>query len=144
MKLLPCFLKRLERVVLGELQPNALQYHFKIFTVQLKQTLIRTVSAFFLIICRSFEMKYSFKMWLNNNSWSDIFADFSKTPKNYEKMRQRFEDFFNMNMLNRKINPKINSIGTWGLPKVEFLSKITSFLPLKLWYANFIFPILSI
>ena len=57
-------------------------------------------------------------------------------------MRHRFEDSFNMNMLNWKINPKINSIRTWGSRKAESLSKITSFLKLKLEYANYIFPIL--
>ena len=37
------------------------------------------LTGFFLIICRSLEIKHSFKMWLNNNSWRETIADFSKT-----------------------------------------------------------------
>ena len=49
-------------------------------TVQLKQTSIKTVSAFFFIICRSLEIKQAFKTWFNDNSWLEIIPDFSKTP----------------------------------------------------------------
>ena len=59
-------------------------------------------------------------------------------------MRHRFEDSLNMNILNQKINLKINSKMTWSLPKAEFLSKIASFLPPKFQSANYIFPIASI
>ena len=59
-------------------------------------------------------------------------------------MRQCFEDSLNMNILNWKINQKINYIRTWNSQKAEFLSQITSFLPLKFECANHIFPIPSI
>ena len=57
-----------------ELQvPTALQYRFKIFNIAtgMFKTLIKTVSAFFLIICIFLEIKHSFKMGLNGNSWGD-------------------------------------------------------------------------
>ena len=54
-------------------------------------------------------------------------------------MRNRFEDSCNMNILNWKLYWKINSIMTWSSRKIE----ITSFLPLKLEYANYLFPIQS-
>ena len=59
-------------------------------------------------------------------------------------MRHSFEDSFNMNMLNSKVNRKINSIRTWSSQKLKFLSKSASFLLLKFEYANYIFPISSI
>ena len=59
-------------------------------------------------------------------------------------MRQCFEDSLNMNILKWKINQKINYIRTWNSQKAEFLSQITSFLPLKFECANYIFPIPSI
>ena len=68
-------------------------------------------------------------MWRNNNSWCDRFAHFSKTAEKQEKMRHRFEDSCNMNILNWKLYQKINSIRTWSSRKVKFLSEITSFLP---------------
>ena len=83
-------------------------------------------------------------MWLRDNSWPDIIADFSKTTVNKGKMRHYFEDSLNMNILNWKLNQKINSIRTWSLWKEKHLSKITSFLPLKFECANYIFPILNI
>ena len=55
--------------------------------MQLEQTLIKILSAFFLIICRSSEIRHSFKMWLNYNSWLEIIADFLKTTVKLEKMR---------------------------------------------------------
>ena len=51
----------------------------------------------FINIWRSLEIKYSFKKWLNDNSWCDIFTDFSKAAETQEKMRYYFEDSFNMN-----------------------------------------------
>ena len=54
-------------------------------------------------------------------------------------MRNRFEDSCNMNILNWKLYWKINSIMTWSSRKIE----ITSFLPLKREYANYLFPIQS-
>ena len=102
------------------------------------------VSAFLLIIYRSLEIKHSFKLWLNDNSWCEIFVDFSKTAKKQEKMRHRFQDSFDVNILNRKMNRKINSIRAWGFGKAEFQGKITSFLPPKFEYADYIFPIPSI
>ena len=56
-------------------------------------------------------------------------------------MRHRFEDSCNMNILNWKLYRKINSIRTWSSRKVEFLSEITSFLPLKFEHANYLFPV---
>ena len=44
--------------------------------VELEQTLIKAVSAFFLTIRRSFKIKRSVKMRLNNGSWREIFAGF--------------------------------------------------------------------
>ena len=108
-------------------------------------SLIKTVSAFLLIICRSLEIRHSFKMWLNDNFFVEIFANFSKTAEKWEKLRHSFEDSFNMNnILNWKVNWKINSMRPWSSRKAEFLSKIASFLPLKLEHANYIFPISSI
>ena len=49
-----------------------------------------------------------------------------------------------MNILNSQINRKINSVRSWSSRKVEFLSKITPFLPQKFECANYIFPIPSI
>ena len=106
-----------------------------------KWTLIKTVSALFLIMCRTLGIWHSFRMWLNNNSWHDRFANSSKTAEKYEKMRHRFKDSCNMNILNWKLYRKINSIRTWSSWKVEFLSEIASFLPLKFRYANYLFPI---
>ena len=51
-------------------------------------------------------------------------------------MRHRFEKLCNMNVLNQKLSQKCNSIRTLSSQKVEFLSEITSFLPLKFEYAN--------
>ena len=76
---------------------------------------------------------------MNDNSWCEIFADFSKTAEKNEKMKHCFEDSINMNILNGKLYRKNNSI-----MKAEVLSKITSFLPLKFEYVNFIFLISSI
>ena len=76
--------------------------------VQLKWTLIKTVY-FFLIICRSLGI---YHMWLNNNSWPDIFAHLSKIAKKQEKMRHHFEASCNTNILNWKLYQKINSIRT--------------------------------
>ena len=56
-------------------------------------------------------------------------------------MRQRFEGSCNMNILNWKLYRKIDFIRTWSSQKVEFLSEITSFLPLKLEDANYLFPV---
>ena len=53
----------------------------------------------------------SIKMLLNDNSRG-----------------HRFEDSFNINILNWKVNRKINSIRTWSSRKAEFLSKIASSL----------------
>ena len=78
----------------------------KFSAVHHKWTLIKTVSAFFLIIRRSLEMQHSFEMWLNNNSWRDRFAHFSKTAK----MRHHFEDSYNMNILSWKLYRNINFI----------------------------------
>ena len=47
-------------------------------------------------------------------------------------MRHSFEDSLNMNIPNWKIHGKINSIMTWSSWKVEFLSRIKSFMPLSL------------
>ena len=58
------------------------------------------MSAFFLIICRSLEIKHSLKTSLNDSSWREIIADFSKTVEKKKKMRHRFEDSVNVNMLN--------------------------------------------
>ena len=52
-------------------------------------------------------------------------------------MRHRFEDSCNKNMLNWKFYWKANSIRTWSLWKVQFLSEITSFLPLKFKHSNY-------
>ena len=52
-------------------------------------------------------------------------------------MRHRFADSCNMNMLNWKLYRKVNSVRIWSLRKVEFLSEITSFLPLKFECANY-------
>ena len=79
-------------------------------------------------------------MWLNNNSWRDRFAHFSITAEKKEKMRYRFENSCNMNILRWTLYRKINSIRTCSSRKVEFLSKITSFLRLKFEYANYLFP----
>ena len=54
-------------------------------------------------------------------------------------MRHRFEVSCNKNILKWKLYRKINSIRTWSARKVEFLSEITSFLPLKLEHANYLF-----
>ena len=80
------------------------------------------MSAFFLIICRSLEIKHSFKMWLNDNSCCEIFTNFSKTTAKWEKMRHCFEDSFNMIILNWKVNRKIDSLRTWSSLKAEFLN----------------------
>ena len=56
-------------------------------------------------------------------------------------MGHRFEDSCNTNILNRKLYRKIDSIRTWSSRKVEFLSEITSFLPLKFEHANYLFRI---
>ena len=56
-------------------------------------------------------------------------------------MRQLFEDSCNMNILNSKLYQKSNSIRTWSSRKVEFLSEITSLLPLKFEHANYLFPV---
>ena len=53
-------------------------------------------------------------------------------------MRHRFEDVFNMNILNWKINLKINFITTSSTRMVEFSSKIASFFRLKFEHANYI------
>ena len=44
-----------------------------------------------------------------------------------------------MNILNWNLHQKINSIRTWSLQKVEFLSEITLFLPLKFEHTNYHF-----
>ena len=59
-------------------------------------------------------------------------------------MRHSFEDSFNMNMLNSKVNRKINSIRIWSSQKPKSLSISPSFLLLKFEYANYMFPISSI
>ena len=46
-------------------------------------------------------------------------------------MRHRFEDSCSMNVLNWNLYQEINSIRTWSLWRVDFLSEITSFLPLN-------------
>ena len=46
-----------------------------------------------------------------------------------------------MNTVNWKLYRKINSVRTWSSRKVESLSEITSFLPLKFEYANYLFPV---
>ena len=76
-----------------------------------------------------------------NNSWRDRFIHFSKTTEKKEKMRHRFEDSWNINVLNWKLYRKNKSIKTWNARKVEFLREITSFLLLKFEYANYLFPI---
>ena len=112
--------------------------------MQLEQTLIKTVCFFFLIICWSLESKHTFRVWMNDNSWRVIFADFSKTAEKNEKTRHHFKGSFNINILNWKVNRKINSVRTWSSRKAEYLNKITLFLPLKFDYANYLFPIPSI
>ena len=57
------------------------------------------------------------------------------------RVRHRFEDSWNMNVLNWKLYRKINSMRTWSSWKVEYLNEITLFLPLKFEYANYLFPI---
>ena len=37
---------------------------------------------------------------MNDNSWREIMADFSKTAEKQEKMRHHFEDSLNMNIPN--------------------------------------------
>ena len=54
-------------------------------------------------------------------------------------MRHRFKDSRNENILNQKLYRKINSIRTLSSRKVEFLSKIMSFLPLTFEHANYLF-----
>ena len=63
-------------------------------------------------------------------------------------MRHHFEDVMNekkwdivMNILNWKLYQKINYIRSWSSRKLEFVSEIASFLPLKFEYANYLFPI---
>ena len=56
-------------------------------------------------------------------------------------MRHRFEDSCNMNILNWKLYQKINSMRTCSSRKVEFVSEITSFLPLKFEHGNYLFPV---
>ena len=73
----------------------------KFSAVQPKWTLNKTMSAFFLIICRSSGIKHSFRMWLNDNSCRDRSAHFPETAKKLETMRHR----------------KINSLRTWSLRK---------------------------
>ena len=53
-------------------------------------------------------------------------------------MRHRFEDSCNMNILSRKLYPKINSIRTWSSEKVEFVSEIRPFLPLRFEHTNYL------
>ena len=54
-------------------------------------------------------------------------------------MRHPFEDSCNMNILNWKLYWKINSIRTWSSQKVEFVTGIMSFLPLKFEQPNYLF-----
>ena len=42
------------------------------------------------IVTLFLKMKHSFKMWLNNDSWCEIFDSFSKTADSLEKKRQHF------------------------------------------------------
>ena len=81
----------------------------------------------FLIICRSLQIKHSFKMWLNDNSWREIIVVSQKTTENQEKIKHYLEDFLDMIILNWKINWKINSKRTSSSQKAEILSKITYF-----------------
>ena len=63
--------------------------------------------SFLLIIFRSLETNHFLKMWLNDNSWREIIADFWKAAEKKENMRHHFEDSLNINILNLKIKPKI-------------------------------------
>ena len=56
-------------------------------------------------------------------------------------MSHNLEGSCNTNVLNWKLYRKINSIRIWSSRKVEFLSEITSSLPLKFEYSNYLFPI---
>ena len=56
-------------------------------------------------------------------------------------MRHRFEDSCNINVLNWKLYQKFYCIRTCSLQKVEILSEIKSFLPLKFEHANDLFPV---
>ena len=59
-KLLPCFVKKLQHVVLGELQvPNALQYRFKMLSGRTPRNADQNGVWFLLLICRSLEIKHS-------------------------------------------------------------------------------------
>ena len=93
----------------------------KFSAVQPKWMLIKAVSAFFLIISRFLGIKHSYRMWLNDNSWHNKFAHFSKTAEKSEKMRHNSGDLFNLNVLNLKLYQKINSGSSL---KAEFLSAI--------------------
>ena len=73
-------------------------------------------------ICRYLEIKHSFKIWLNDNSWCEIFADFSKPQRN----RKEWDTV--LKKLNWKIKRKINYIRSCSSRKAEFLSEIASFL----------------
>ena len=56
-------------------------------------------------------------------------------------MRHPFEDSCDINILNWKLYRKINSRRTWSSRKIEFLSEIASFLPLKFEHTNDLFPV---
>ena len=62
--------------------------------------MIKTLPAFLLITCRSLEIKYFLKVWLSDDSWQEVTADFSKTAEKQEKLRLDFEHSLNMNILN--------------------------------------------
>ena len=66
-------------------------------------------------------------------------CSFLKNRREVGKKRHRFKDSCNMNILNWNLHQKINSIRTWSLQKVEFLSEITLFLPLKFERTNYYF-----
>ena len=86
-KLLPCILKWLERVVLGELQvPSALQYRFKIFSGTTQVNTDLNDVCFFLLISRPFKIKnHSFKMWLKDISLSRYLLFSQKPQRSREK-----------------------------------------------------------
>ena len=92
-------------------------------------TLIKMVSAFFLIVSTSLESKHLLKL-----DWTIAFGSryllISQKPR---RSRGKwdiffffffFEDSFSMNIHNLKINRKINSIRIWSSRKVEFFHKI--------------------
>ena len=60
-------------------------------------------------------------------------CSFLKNLREVGKMRHRFEDSFNMNILNWKLYGEINSVRTWSSRKVDFCKWNYVIFAAKIW-----------